>query len=243
MLVLIHVVLHAFESPRVGAFDARKRAAANGHRTFGAQNVVAVFVMATGNLAMHHVRASALRVQVVYFDMVEDIAALGRNRAATDRRATNGRLIAKSPLHFIHGVDALFHQAIAAHPAEVIPIAQLPLHIANAGRPIAGRRHWLHRVRQVSAVVRDQVADGSLLHLLKGGPNVIRIAPTEARNHAKFLLLGELGGLHYAAHAGRVDGDRLLHEEVLVGLHRRAIMHRPEPGRRGQNHHVNVGGE
>ena len=40
------------------------------------------------------------------------------------------------------------------------------------------------------------------------------------------------------AHARRVDGDRLLHEDVLAGFDRRFEVHRAEAGRRGEDHQV-----
>ena len=48
-----------------------------------------------------------------------------------------------------------------------------------------------------------------------------RIVPAvEARHNAQFLLLGQLAGGGKLAHADRIDGVRLLDEDVLAGLDR-----------------------
>ena len=45
----------------------------------------------------------------------------------------------------------------------------------------------------------------------------------------------------HAAHAGRVDGHRLFHEDVFAGLDGRLEMDRAKTGRRGQDHQVGTG--
>ena len=64
----------------------------------------------------------------------------------------------------------------------------------------------------------------------------------QADAHGQVLLLRLLGGGQHAAHARRVGGHRLFHEDVLAGLDGGLEMNRPETGRRGQDHQVGPGG-
>ena len=66
----------------------------------------------------------------------------------------------------------------------------------------------------------------------------LRVPPHEADGHLEVLLLRRLGRLQQAAHAGRVDGERLLHEDVDALLHGVLEVQRAEGGVRGQQHHV-----
>ena len=52
-----------------------------------------------------------------------------------------------------------------------------------------------------------------------------------------------LADSEHRAHAGRVDGDRLLGEDVLAGLDGGLEVHRAEAGRRGEDHDVDVAGD
>lgn len=153
MLILVHVVLLAFESPGVGAFDAGKGAAADGDGAFGAEDVVAIFVVAARNLAMDDMGAAVLRIQIVDLDVIENVAALGRNVAAADGGATDWRFVAVGPLDFVDGVNSLLHKAVARDPGEVVPIAELPLDVADASRAGTRGGHRLDGIRQVGAVV------------------------------------------------------------------------------------------
>ena len=45
----------------------------------------------------------------------------------------------------------------------------------------------------------------------------------------------------HGANAGRIDGHRLLAEDVLAGLDRRLEMHRAEMRRRGKNDNIDPG--
>ena len=60
MFALIHVVLLAAPGPVGLAFDARNRAAADGERGIGTQNVVGVLVVAAFNLAIGNEGANAM---------------------------------------------------------------------------------------------------------------------------------------------------------------------------------------
>ena len=56
--------------------------------------------------------------------------------------------------------------------------------------------------------------------------------------HLEVLLLRRLGRLQHAARAGRIDGERLLHEHVDALWHGVLEVQRAEGGVRGQEHHV-----
>ena len=55
---------------------------------------------------------------------------------------------------------------------------------------------------------------------------------------ARFFFFASSLAASNLADAGGVDGDRLLHEDVLAGLHRRFEVERAEAGRRGEDHQV-----
>ena len=61
------------------------------------------------------------------------------------------------------------------------------------------------------------------------------VAALRAGDDGQALLLGELRGGDDRADADRVDGHRLLHEDVLSRLDDRLEVERPETGRRGQD--------
>src|ERR1700683_2499343 len=126
MLALVHVVLLSRIDPVGLAFDARFRAAADGAGAFGAKDVIRVLVVAAFHLAAGQKGAHAVRINVVDFEVIEDIDAPGRNRAASDADASQRRLIAHHPSDLVGAVYGLLDDAVAAEPDEVVPVADLP---------------------------------------------------------------------------------------------------------------------
>jgi len=82
-------------------------------------------------LRIHGWLPRGVRIKIIDFEVIEDIAALGWNLPATHRDATHRRLIAHGPGDLIHTVNSLLHEAVAAEPREVVPIPHLPFHIAS----------------------------------------------------------------------------------------------------------------
>ena len=87
VLVLVHVVLLAVRTSSWS--DLRCAAAGRGRwcRTpFGAHDVVGVLVVAAFDLAVGNERAHIVRVQIVHFEMIVDVAALVRRSGGRRRR-------------------------------------------------------------------------------------------------------------------------------------------------------------
>src|SRR2546427_718000 len=126
MLALVHVIRRPGESPVGFAFDAWLGAAAEGARAVGAQHIVGILVVAALNLAIGEERADAVRIDVVDLEVIVDIPAFGRNCATAHADAAYGRLVPHRPGDLVGAVDGLFHQAVAAKPDEVVPVANLP---------------------------------------------------------------------------------------------------------------------
>ena len=66
------------------------------------------------------------------------------------------------------------------------------------------------------------------------------VAALRADADAEVLLLRLLVRREAGAHAGDVDGDRLLGEDVLAGVDGGREVERAEAGRRGEHHQVDV---
>src|SRR5216683_4998632 len=207
VLVLIHVVLLAFEGPRFFAGNSWQRTTADGAGALTTQNVVGVFVPAVVDLAASEECAEIIRVKVIHLEVIVDVAALGGNLAAADANAADGRLVLHRPGDLVGAVHGLLHHTVAAQPLEVVPVLDLPLDIAHAGGPFAGGRHRLHPTGVISRVVSDQIADGAGVDLIERRDHVVAIAPAEAGDQRKIFFFGELGGLEHVANAGRIHCD------------------------------------
>ncbi len=240
MLVLIHVVFLAGKGPFRLAGDLRHRRPADGAHALGAHDVIGVFIPTVFDLPAANERANTVRVNVVHLEVVENVAALGRNLAAAHRRATERRFVALRPRDLIDAVHGLLHQTVAAEPLEVVPVGDLPLHVAHASRTRAGRRHRLHGTGVIGGVIRDDVADRARFQLVERGDDVVAIAPAKTGHQREVLLLGKLGRLQHVTHAERIHGDGLFAEYMLACFNAGAQMPRPETRRRGQDHHVHA---
>ena len=241
VLPLVHVVLLAGEGPVGLAFDARHGAAADGAGAFGAQDVIGILVVAARDLAVGQEGAHAVRVDVVDFEVVVDVAALGRNRAAADADAAHRRLVVHRPRDLVDAVDRLLHQAVAAQPHEVVPVADLPLDVAHAGGPRAGRRHRLHRVGVVGGVVGHQLADRAVLHLLEGVLDHVVVAPAEAgdqRSGSSARAFSVVSSTERTPGASVAIG--FSQNTCLLASMQAARCMRAEARRRGQQHHVHA---
>ena len=143
---------------------------------------------------------------------------------------------AAEPVADVEVVDVLLDDVIAAEPVEVVPVAHLVFHFGLAGLadadPEAG-------AVPVDAGEED-VADLAVLDAGDGFLIARIVMPLQADGDHQVLLLRLFVGGEHAADAGPVDGDRLLHEDVLAGFDGGFEVQRAEAGRRGQDHQVDA---
>ena len=73
-------------------------------------------------------------VLVFHCEMVEDVAMFGPRADLPTAQAGDGtnRVIAQDPVHDVQVVDVLFDDVISGEPREVVPVSQLPFHVAPA---------------------------------------------------------------------------------------------------------------
>ena len=240
MFALIHIVLLTFITPRIFAFNPGIRAATNGDNAFGTGNVIGIFVVATYHLTVGHGSSSIVWVKVIHLEVIENVAAFSRYLSSTNCHATDRWLIVKRPGNFIDGVNGLFHQAIAAQPCEVIPIANLPFHVTHSGRSFRCRWHGLHRRCIVSAVVTHNIADCACVDLIKRLHNMIGVAPAEARHQTDVLFLGHLHSFKNVTDANGICGHRFFHKQMLLRFYGSAQLHRSETRWCGQQYYVHT---
>ena len=94
------------------------------------------------------------------------------------------------------------------------------------------------RPRVISTLQSGEIANHTLVNALHGLAHAVMIAPAQAGDDGQVLLLGLFAGGQHGADARRIDGDRLLGEDVLARIHRCLEVHGPEVRRRRQQHHV-----
>ena len=82
------------------------------------------------------------------------------------------------------------------------------------------------------ALAADELADRAVVDALHELEVPRLMAALRARDDGQALLRGQLGRGDDRADADRIDGDRLLHEDVLAGLDGGLEVDRPEAGRR-----------
>ena len=109
---LVHIVLLSAEDPVGLALNARLGAAADGASAIRPEHVVGVLVVAAFVLPVRHEGSGAVRINVVDFEVIEDVAALGRNGASAHPDTTHGRFVVHGPRDLVDAMDRLFHQAV-----------------------------------------------------------------------------------------------------------------------------------
>ena len=238
MLHVVHVGLRTVVLPGVGPSDAGLR-----HQIgcpLAADNMIGDVLRAAGHLATVGVQADAIGVFVDDGEVVEDLALLfAADLAAADARSPHGRLVVHDPGRLVQAVDVLLDVEIAGEPGEVVPVAELVLHVAPLG--LAGGVK--QRRGEVVGLQSQDVADGPVVDSLHDLALGQVVAPAEPGDDREIFLLRFFAGGQHGAHARRVDGHRLFAEDVLAGRHRRLEVRRAEVRRRGQEHHVDVGGQ
>ena len=123
---------------------------------------------------------------------------------------------------------------VARQPGEVVPVAHLVEHLGPAG--------LLRLVPAAAAIVvgeeRQHLADRTVVDAPDGLAEAVVVAEAQAGDDREPLRRGQLAALEHGVDAGGVDGHRLLGEDVLAGLDRRAEVDRPEVRRRAEQDHV-----
>src|ERR1051326_8983806 len=79
----------------------RHRSAADGAGPVGAQDVVGIFVVAAHDLTIGDKRTHTVRIDVIHFEMIVYVSALGWNGAASNADATHRRRVVQSPGNFV----------------------------------------------------------------------------------------------------------------------------------------------
>ena len=240
MLFLVHIALLAAEHPGVLSLDPRHQPATNGQATLGAQNVVGVLAVASGDLPAAQKGANTLGIEIVQLEVVEYVAVVGGNLPTADRHAALGRVVAHRPSNLVRAVDGLLDEAVPGEPDEVVPIPDLPLDVAHADRPLVCRRHGLDRIGVEGGVVGDNVADLSGQDPIHRLDDHVVVAPTEPRHHRQALLLRNPYRFHNGPDSGRVHGHGFLAEDVLACVDAGPEVRGTEAWRRGQQDDVNA---
>jgi hypothetical protein len=131
-------------------------------------------------------------------------------------------------------VDVLLDVVIAGEPGEVIPVANLVLHLGFIGLALEA----FARVAEPVSAHRDDVADGSVLQTLDHLA-VTRLVPAlKADADFQILFLCFLGVASTRRMPGASVATGFLHEDVLALAHRFLEVKRAEAGRGGENHHI-----
>ena len=241
VLVDVHViVLLFFKAPAVLAGD-EDAVAVDDALALGAGDVVGVLAVAAGDLAAADGGVASVAVVIDAGEVVVDVIALRAgegNLASAVAHAGEGVFVAKGPADFVHAVDGLLHDAVAAEPGEVIPVPDHPLHVAHAGGAGGGGGHGLDRAGVVGGMVVNDVADGAFEHAGDGGDARRALSPAEAGDDALAIALRLLRSGENLAHAHCVHGHGLLTKDVFAGVDRGFKMDRAKAGRGGEDDEV-----
>src|SRR5688572_30012109 len=123
-----------------------------------------------------------IRINVVDFEVIENIATVRRNLSSSNGDATDRIGVAERPADFVDAVNGLLDQAIAGQPSEVIPIADLPFDIAHAGGTRGCGRHRLDRTGVIRGVVTQEVPDSAIQYEFHWIARVVGITPAKSGN-------------------------------------------------------------
>ena len=146
---------------------------------------------------------------------------------------------AHDPVGHVEVVDVLLDDVVARKPAEVEPVANLPLGVGPVRLPGG--------IPEPTLVPEDLAAhrgpDLAVVDPLDRG-QICRVVPALGAGHqAEPLGLGQRRRGDHRADADRVDRHRLLGEDVLPRGYRGRQVRRPEARRRRQDHQVDVSGQ
>ena len=236
MLLDVGVGLLAGELPRMGTGDLRTAGTGQAD-TFGTGDA---FLDTAGRaylLAAHAQRKSIIRVRVLEAEVVEDVTVLlaGTGLAPADTE-DRGRVCLERPVGDIDVVHVLLDDVVTGEPRVVEPVAQLILHLAARGLRLT---HPETTHVPVDAC-GHRLADRTIVDPLHRLEVALLVAALRTCNNGALLRVSFLGRSDHLPDASRIDGNGLLHEDVLVAGDGSLEMHRPEARRRRQDHVVAV---
>ena len=218
----------------VGTVDLRT---ADVSVALGAVRVLGHAVPTAADVAALAEHLGAVGIGVFQEVMIEDLAEfLARADLAASLAVAVRRRPAHQPVADVQVVDVLFADMVAAQPIKVVPVAHLVLQFALILLP---RAHPDAAAVPVDARTND-VADRPVA---QAGDRFLVLGfmvALQADGHHQALLLRFFVRGQQAPDSRRVRTQRLLHEYVLSGLDRGFEVQRPESGRRGQNHQIDV---
>ncbi len=168
--------------------------------------------------------------------VVEDVAVDGAEagRPAAQAVGLRRRLVAHQPGPLVHAVDERLGNVVAREPIEVVPVAVLVLDLGLALLAIdepVGRPH-------IRFLDGHDLANGPVQKPLHGLLHAGVIPPAKPGDDAEVFLFGLFAGGDDSVDSRRVDGVRLLNEDVFAGVDGCLEIDRMEAAGAGDQHHV-----
>ena len=228
---IVHLGLVALDRTlpalRLLAVDLKRGGALQADGALGALGELGEAVPAAGDLPAEAEHARAVGEEVFHGMVIVDLADARRSGPAGRPTPGPDRMALLDPVADVDVVNVLLDVVVAAQPGEMIPVLHLVLHfgLARLAGPVPDAR-GVEVDRQVL-----HVADGAVVDALDRFPVAGQVPEVMADGHGQLLLLRLLAGGKDLADAGGIDGDRLLHEHVLAGLHGGLELGGPEAGR------------
>ena len=179
-------------APGLFAFDLGP--AGHERAALGAEDDVAGFVVAAGDVAAVAKDADAVGILVHDRLVVEGVAVL---RFDADLPSAHAPGLQRSDVADDPGgdrdvVDQRLREIVAREPVEVIPVLQLVLHFVPLGLALA--EHV--RAAEIMLLDGDDLADLAVEDPLDALADAQVVAPAEPVDQAQVLLRGRLGGRH-----------------------------------------------
>ena len=178
-------------------------------------------------------------IRVFEFDgeMIVDVTVLlAAARLPTTQRNRPDRMLAQNPVDDVQVVHVLLDDVIATQPGEVIPVAQLPFHVAPArfaiNHPDGAAVPVGPRFDDVANHVVPEPFDGLVVTAL--------MPALRTHGDPEPLLLRQLARLDHQLRSRPVHRRRFLGKNMLARLDRRHHMPRPEMRWFRQNHVVHL---
>lgn len=212
----------------------RLRGGARENRLVRAEELAHV-VRAGVDLTAHRVDVDALAVVEVAREAVVLVARdTARARADRDDRL---RVAADEPVRHVDVVDVLLADVVAGKLGEVEPVLA---EVGGVALVLVAPRDPRHVAVPVDRAAEDR-PEPALVERLLDEQIAALVAALRAAHDGELLLRRELRGRDHLAHAGRVDRDALLGEDVLAVLDGEHRVAGAEVERRREDHDVHVG--
>src|SRR5437773_7204608 len=173
---------------------------------------------------------------VEYFTIVRPLAHFdAAHTVSADRMAL------LDPVDHVEIMDVLFDDVVASNPYEVVPVAQLVLHLRQLAVVLLFQLRSRMDPRRGAVPVaahRNDIANRAIPQAIQGFDVAQLMMALEADADFQILLLRCFSRGEDASHAGRVGGHGLFHEDVLALFDRFLEMNRTKTGRGRQNYDI-----